>query len=79
MTVATVTSKGQITIPKEIRDELGLTPGSKVDFVRHDDGRVELTTRSLRAVDLMGSLAYSGPTITLEQMDETIRDAARGR
>ncbi len=39
-----VTSKGQVTIPKEIRDELGLEPGSQVEFVR-ENGRVVLRRR----------------------------------
>lgn len=34
--MATVTSKGQITIPKEIRDALGLAPGTQVEFDYHD-------------------------------------------
>jgi len=39
----TVTAKGQVTIPKAVRDLLGITPGSKVDFLRTDDGHVVLT------------------------------------
>lgn len=39
---ATVTSKGQVTIPKPVRDLLGIKPGSKVDFERAPDGRVVL-------------------------------------
>jgi antitoxin PrlF len=39
----TVTAKGQVTIPKPIRDLLGIAPGSKVDFRRAADGRVVLT------------------------------------
>lgn len=38
----TVTSKGQVTIPKPVRDLLGLQAGSKVSFRRTADGRVEL-------------------------------------
>lgn len=37
-----VTSKGQVTIPKAVRDLLGIAPGSRVDFQRTDDGRVVL-------------------------------------
>jgi AbrB family looped-hinge helix DNA binding protein len=33
-----VTTKGQVTIPKDIRDELGITAGSEVEFVRNKDG-----------------------------------------
>ncbi|SFK82725.1 AbrB/MazE/SpoVT family DNA-binding domain-containing protein [Methylocapsa palsarum] len=39
---ATVTSKGQVTIPKPVRDLLGLKPGSVVDFQRAPDGGVIL-------------------------------------
>jgi AbrB family looped-hinge helix DNA binding protein len=38
----TVTSKGQVTIPKPIRDRLGIGPGSTVDFELEPDGRVVL-------------------------------------
>jgi len=36
----TITSKGQVTIPKHIRDTLGLSPGSSVDFAVNDEGDV---------------------------------------
>ena len=39
---ATVTAKGQVTIPKPVRDLLGIKPGSMVDFQRAPDGRVVL-------------------------------------
>ncbi|MBL0370820.1 AbrB/MazE/SpoVT family DNA-binding domain-containing protein [Rhizobium sp. KVB221] len=40
----TVTAKGQVTIPKSVRDMLGITPGSKVDFQRAADGSIVLVT-----------------------------------
>lgn len=39
---ATVTAKGQVTIPKSVRDLLGIVPGSKVEFCRAADGSVVL-------------------------------------
>jgi antitoxin PrlF len=39
---ATVTAKGQVTIPKPVRDLLGIAPGSKVDFRRAPDGSIVL-------------------------------------
>ncbi|WP_324763973.1 AbrB/MazE/SpoVT family DNA-binding domain-containing protein (plasmid) [Sinorhizobium meliloti] len=39
----TVTAKGQVTIPRRVRDLLGIGPGSKVDFHRAADGTVVLT------------------------------------
>ncbi|MEX0406245.1 AbrB/MazE/SpoVT family DNA-binding domain-containing protein [Aquibium sp. LZ166] len=44
-----VTSKGQVTIPKEIREQLGIQPGSEVEFVNDNDGEVKL--RLLPSVD----------------------------
>ena len=38
----TVTAKGQVTIPKPVRDLLGIEPGSKVDFIRAPDGSIVL-------------------------------------
>ena len=38
----TLTSKGQVTIPKRVRDLLGIEPGSTVDFERAEDGRIVL-------------------------------------
>jgi AbrB family looped-hinge helix DNA binding protein len=38
----TVTSKGQVTIPKRVRDLLGIEPGSTIDFERAADGRIVL-------------------------------------
>jgi antitoxin PrlF len=39
---ATVTSKGQVTIPKQVRELLGIGPGSVIDFKRGEDGRIVL-------------------------------------
>ncbi|MEB2845743.1 AbrB/MazE/SpoVT family DNA-binding domain-containing protein [Rhizobiales bacterium RZME27] len=39
----TVTAKGQVTIPKAVRDLLGIVPGSEVDFQRAADGTIVLT------------------------------------
>jgi antitoxin PrlF len=38
----TITSKGQLTIPKHIRDSTDMTPGTKVEFEVNDRGRIEL-------------------------------------
>jgi AbrB family looped-hinge helix DNA binding protein len=39
---ATITSKGQVTIPKRIRDELGLDAGTEVEFVLEKDGTIRV-------------------------------------
>jgi AbrB family looped-hinge helix DNA binding protein len=55
----TVTSKGQVTIPKHVRDLLGIGPGSQIDFERAPDGRivmvkVEKKARQTRFARLRG-------------------------
>lgn len=77
---ATLTSKGQITLPKEIRDRLGLDAGSILDFeLRADDTitvrQVKPDARRLRG--LLKSPHAVAPTI--EQMDQAIADHLRAK
>jgi len=62
---ATVTAKGQITIPKAVRDLLGIEPGSKIDFRRNRDGEFVIVkdgeTAESRIAKMRGS-AGPGPT-----------------
>lgn len=76
MPAATVTSKGQITVPSEVRRALGLRSGSRVNFVRTEAGSYELVpeTRSVRS--LRGSIAGPVVPVTLEEMDGAIQRAA---
>ena len=73
MSTATLTSKGQMTLPKDVRDALNLKPGDKVEFVRVE-GRYELRPRNVRAADLAGVLGRSpeGRGMTVEDMDEAL-------
>ena len=41
---ATITSKGQVTLPKPIRDRLHLKPGDRIDFMLEDDGCLRVVT-----------------------------------
>jgi antitoxin PrlF len=67
LVTVTVTRKGQVTIPKPVRDRLGIKPGSKVDFEIAEDGRAFLRrigkarTRPSRFVRMQGT-ATSGLT-----------------
>lgn len=56
---ATVTSKGQVTIPKRVRDLLGIVPGSKVDFERAPDGRIILVKSGKKAPSRFAKLLGS--------------------
>lgn len=79
MPSATMTSKGQITIPIEIRRKLRLEPGTKVDFVENGSGKVELRAKSLSILDLAGIVKHDGPSVTIEEMDEAIAEAINSR
>jgi len=53
----TVTSKGQVTIPKQIREQLGIEAADKITFVIDDAGRVELRPTSYQWKDLRGTVS----------------------
>lgn len=58
---STVTSKGQITIPKEVRDQLGIAVGATVSFVLESDGTVKLTIPRYSTVASLAGAAGSLP------------------
>jgi antitoxin PrlF len=71
VTAVSVTSKGQVTIPKCVRQALGITPGSKVEFNLDGGGaRLELVRKRApsRVEEGAAILAYSGPRIALGDM-----------
>ena len=76
MPIATVTSKGQVTIPQAVRERLNIVTGTRVEFVERADGGVEFIARSGSIKDLAGIVKWDGPPVTVEQMDEAIADAA---
>ena len=77
---ATITSKGQVTVPKSIRDRLHLKPGDKIDFVLEEDGGLRVTPVTASVTQLKGMVPRPGFPVSVEQMDEAIaRSAARKR
>jgi len=79
MTTATITSKGQITIPKEVREALGVGTGDRVEFVAEEKGvyKVVAATRDVR--HLKGLVAKPAKPVTLEAMELAIAKGASGR
>lgn len=73
MPTSTVTSKGQTTIPKEIRDHLHLKPGDRVEFVTDEDGRVVLLAATVDVAELAGMLKPQAKPVTLEDMAQAVR------
>ena len=57
MATATVTSKGQITIPKEIRERLHIKTGDRLDFRIEDDGAVRVVPIAMKVAEVFGAFA----------------------
>ena len=74
MPEATVTSKGQITIPAQVRRDLGLTAGSRVNFVQMDNGAYEIIAKTGSVKSLKGRIRPLGRPVTIEEMNEAIAE-----
>ena len=73
--VVTLTSKGQLTLPKAIRDELKLDAGSKLDFKLRPDGSLTIRVLNRSAQSLFGMLRRPGmKAASLDEMHRA-RDA----
>jgi AbrB family looped-hinge helix DNA binding protein len=75
MATAAVTSKGQITIPAEVRENLGLKVGDRVSFIRGEKGEYILKAKTGSIKDVKGMWKWTGEPATIEEMNEVI---ARG-
>jgi antitoxin PrlF len=72
---STITSKGQVTIPAEVRKHLGLKQGDKISFVIEDEGRVELKVPSYPTIaSLVGAAGTLKQPLSMEQMLEIARE-----
>jgi AbrB family looped-hinge helix DNA binding protein len=71
-----MTSKGQITIPKEVREAVGLDTGQRVSFLVREDGVVELRPENVDLLSLCGSIKPAVRGVTLEDMEEAIHRGA---
>lgn len=72
MATSTVTSKGQITLPREVRRSLGLQPGDKVDFVAVEDGfKLVPLRQDVRALKGRFAGRVARP-VSIEEMNDAI-------
>lgn len=78
MATARVTSKGQLTIPKKVREALDLKPGDRVLFIQLDDSSVTLIAQNKPIQRLKGMFGKFHRTVTIEEMNETIARAGAG-
>ena len=69
---AKVTSKGQITLPVELRAKLRLVPGSRVHFEEQPDGSFKIRRKAGNVGELRGIVKYDGPSISIDEMNEGI-------
>jgi AbrB family looped-hinge helix DNA binding protein len=75
-----LSTKGQLIIPKEVRERLGWTPG--IDLLVEDRGDAVVVRRAddfpeISLEDLIGCAGYQGPARTLEEMEAGIAEGAR--
>ena len=77
MPTATITSKGQITIPVEVRKKLGLKAGDQINFFEDGDGKYSFEPKTGSIMDMEGILkklgyASLGYAPSIEEMDEAV-------
>ena len=74
MQQATLTSKGQITIPKLVRDSLALHAGDKIEFVLTENNEVLLKPVTKKVDEVFGRLFRAGrPTVDIAEMDALLK------
>ena len=78
MALATLTSKGQVTIPKAVRNSLHLHAGDKVEFVITEDKEALLRIVTKKVDDVFGRLQKPGrKPVSIDKMDAGIRQKMR--
>lgn len=74
---ATLSSKGQVTIPKAVRERLQIKPGDRFKFFFHPDGVIILP--KIPTSRLKGSVPRLARSVSLKQIDQAIEAGATGR
>jgi AbrB family looped-hinge helix DNA binding protein len=78
MPTATLTSKGQLTLPRQVRKHLRVQTGDTVEFIIGGDGEVRVRAGDVDVADLKGLLFEPrGRPVTIDQMEAAIRRAHR--
>lgn len=76
MSTAAMTTKGQITVPADVRADLRLRAGDRVSFEKADDGTYRIRPVKGDIMRLAGVLKYDGPPVSVEEMNEAVGQAA---
>jgi AbrB family looped-hinge helix DNA binding protein len=72
MPSATVTSKGQITIPAEVRAALGVSFGDRIEFVEVEKGKFVIVPATCSVQELKGLISKPGKPVSIEEMNGAI-------
>ena len=72
MATAALTSKGQITIPIEVREELGLKAGDRIEFVKSEEGKYFIQPKKGSIMNLRGVFKWTGKPVSIEEMNEAV-------
>lgn len=79
MPTSTITSKGQITIPSEVRKNAGLDTGDRVSFRVREDGVIEMQPETVDLLSLAGVLKPRVRGLSLKDFEKAIDAGARSR
>lgn len=71
-----IKSDGQIALPQELFESLHVKPGDSLEFEPQSDGSWRIRRRSRSVKSLKGILGYTGPPVSLEDMERAIIDSA---
>ena len=69
----TMTSKGQLTVPKIVRDKLNLRPGDKIDFIFDENDNCKMIPVRSSVKDMKGMLRPSPKNISIDDMNAAIQ------
>ncbi|MCL2340527.1 MAG: AbrB/MazE/SpoVT family DNA-binding domain-containing protein [Proteobacteria bacterium] len=72
MPAATITSKGQVTIPVAVRTELGVATGDRIEFIQVEPGRFEIVAATRPVTALKGMIRKPATPVTIAAMNEAI-------
>lgn len=77
--VSTVTQKGQVTIPKSVRDNLHLVTGDKIEFVLNDRGEIVIKPVTRKVAEVAGLLSKykKSHLVSIEAMDQAVAQYIR--
>jgi antitoxin PrlF len=79
MPTATVTTKGQITIPKEVRDAMGIETGDRIEFIAEEKGVYKVVAATKDVRHLKGLVPKPAKPVSVEEMNRAVARAPSRR